>query len=79
MSGLLIGLVFTLWIGFGRPKPPPPFKPVSVEGCPADNTTLITSRSLGEEAVLGNMTLTEITVDVANMTQAVDSAEVVER
>lgn len=79
MSGLLIGLVFTLWIGFGRPKPPPPFKPVSVEGCSVDNTTLITSRSLGEGVSLGNITMTEMMVDVANMTQGADNAEVVER
>lgn len=78
MSGLLIGLVFTLWIGFGRPKPPPPFKPVSVEGCSVDNTTLITSRSLGEGVSLGNITMTEMMVDVANMTQGADNAEVVE-
>lgn len=79
MSGLLIGLVVTLWIGFGRPKPPPPFKPVSVEGCPAENTTLITSRSLGEEAVLGNVTLTEMMVEVTNTTEGLSADEVVER
>lgn len=33
MSGLLCGLILTLWIGFGQPKPKPPFKPLSVEGC----------------------------------------------
>lgn len=40
MAGLSLGLVITLWIGFGQPKPTPPFKPVSVEGCPASNASL---------------------------------------
>lgn len=41
MAGLLCGLILTLWIGFGQPKPKPPFKPLSVEGCPAANASLI--------------------------------------
>lgn len=40
MAGLTFGLIITLWIGFGQPKPAPPFKPVSVEGCPASNASL---------------------------------------
>ncbi|MPC17229.1 Sodium-coupled monocarboxylate transporter 1 [Portunus trituberculatus] len=39
MAGLTFGLIVTLWIGFGQPKPVPPFKPVSVEGCPATNAS----------------------------------------
>lgn len=40
MAGLLCGLILTLWIGFGQPKPKPPFKPLSVEGCSAANASL---------------------------------------
>lgn len=40
MAGLLCGLILTLWIGFGQPKPKPPFKPLSVKGCSA-NASLI--------------------------------------
>lgn len=31
--GLISGIVFSMWVGFGGPKPPPPYLPVSVEGC----------------------------------------------
>lgn len=31
--GLICGLALTMWIGFGGPKPPPPYLPVSTEGC----------------------------------------------
>ncbi|GBP37991.1 Putative sodium-dependent multivitamin transporter [Eumeta japonica] len=37
--GLLSGIAFTLWISFGRPRPPLQKLPVSVEGC-AFNVTL---------------------------------------
>ncbi|XP_069944325.1 putative sodium-dependent multivitamin transporter [Cherax quadricarinatus] len=40
MTGLFAGLIITLWIGFGHPKPVPPFKPVSTEGCASLNTTI---------------------------------------
>ncbi|CAB3384428.1 Hypothetical predicted protein [Cloeon dipterum] len=33
ISGLAMGLAISLWIGFGGPKPPPPYLPVSTEGC----------------------------------------------
>ncbi|XP_059469784.1 putative sodium-dependent multivitamin transporter [Neocloeon triangulifer] len=33
ISGLAIGMAISLWIGFGGPKPPPPYLPVSTEGC----------------------------------------------
>ena len=36
-------MVFSLWIGFGQPKPPPPVLPFSTSGC--SNTTLILSQS----------------------------------
>ncbi|XP_076036138.1 putative sodium-dependent multivitamin transporter isoform X2 [Oratosquilla oratoria] len=38
MSGLIVGLIFTMWIGFGKPKPPPPVKPTSVEKCLSNAT-----------------------------------------
>ena len=41
MAGLIFGLVITLWIGFGQPKPPPPFKPVSTEGCSTNASFII--------------------------------------
>ncbi|XP_024946748.1 putative sodium-dependent multivitamin transporter isoform X2 [Cephus cinctus] len=33
VTGLLIGLAFSMWIGFGQPKPSPPRLPVSTAGC----------------------------------------------
>lgn len=36
MSGLISGLAFGLWIGFGGPKPPTPRLPLSIEGCSFD-------------------------------------------
>ncbi|GJQ70613.1 hypothetical protein Trydic_g23006 [Trypoxylus dichotomus] len=33
LTGLAVGLLMTLWIGFGGPKPPPPKLPVSTYGC----------------------------------------------
>jgi hypothetical protein len=33
VTGLLIGLVLSLWIGFGGPKPPPKMLPMSTESC----------------------------------------------
>jgi sodium-coupled monocarboxylate transporter 8/12 len=31
--GLLIGISISMWIGFGEPKPPPPFLEFSTENC----------------------------------------------
>ncbi|XP_042240400.1 putative sodium-dependent multivitamin transporter isoform X2 [Homarus americanus] len=58
MSGLILGLVFTLWIGFGQPKPPLPFKPLSTEGCPSVNSTVD----------IPEMFITEISQNVGNET-----------
>lgn len=33
MTGLIVGLVLSLWIGFGQPKPEPIYKPRSTDGC----------------------------------------------
>ncbi|KAI8125001.1 putative sodium-dependent multivitamin transporter [Lucilia cuprina] len=41
IAGLLCGLCFAFWIGFGGPKPPPPSLPLSDDGCIAANTTLV--------------------------------------
>lgn len=67
MSGLITGLIITLWIGFGRPKPPPPFKPVSVEGCPAMNASLVLPENLSIETskIIGNKTLIKSLIDVS--------------
>ena len=35
----MFALIITLWIGFGQPKPPPPYKPRSIEGCQISNIT----------------------------------------
>lgn len=70
MSGLILGLVITLWIGFGQPKPPPPFKPVSVEGC-LTNDTAITPTVMEESVTLNsNITLGE---NAYNITSVVNS------
>lgn len=58
MSGLILGLVMTLWIGFGQPKPPPPYKPVSVEGCLNNDTTIIPT--LMEESATLNSNITTV-------------------
>lgn len=39
MSGLVSGLAFSLWIGFGGPKPPIARLPLTTEGC-SFNVTL---------------------------------------
>ncbi|XP_037949262.1 putative sodium-dependent multivitamin transporter [Teleopsis dalmanni] len=47
LLGLLIGLMFSFWIGFGGPKPPPPSLPLSVENCTAAiNTTINATLSI---------------------------------
>jgi len=40
MSGLLLGLAFSLWIGFGGPKPPTPRLSQNTDECSFVNTTL---------------------------------------
>ena len=40
MSGLAAGLAFSLWIGFGGPKPPIPSLPQDTSGCIFNNQTL---------------------------------------
>ncbi|XP_045595048.2 putative sodium-dependent multivitamin transporter [Procambarus clarkii] len=61
MTGLITGLIITLWIGFGRPKPIPPFKPVSTAGCPTLNTTLVLLAHLPEATLksVDNLTFIE--------------------
>ncbi|XP_073848116.1 putative sodium-dependent multivitamin transporter [Musca autumnalis] len=50
LIGLLLGLAFSFWIGFGGPKPPPVTLPVSDEGCLKANVTLVAeSLSLVED------------------------------
>ncbi|XP_013117905.1 putative sodium-dependent multivitamin transporter [Stomoxys calcitrans] len=47
LIGLLLGLMFSFWIGFGGPKPPPKPLPLANEGC---NSTLVApSLSLMQE------------------------------
>ncbi|KAB7505304.1 hypothetical protein Anas_10628 [Armadillidium nasatum] len=41
LCGLLSGLIISLWIGFGEPKPPPPFKPLRIDGCSVDVLNLL--------------------------------------
>ncbi|KRT80548.1 hypothetical protein AMK59_8463 [Oryctes borbonicus] len=52
LTGLVVGLAMTLWIGFGGPKPPLPKLPVSTYGCDDEllsmqslNTTFIPQSS----------------------------------
>ncbi|KAF4528620.1 hypothetical protein B566_EDAN009224 [Ephemera danica] len=45
LCGLASGLMVGLWIGFGGPKPPPPFLPTTTEGC---NTTTMSSVFLNQ-------------------------------
>lgn len=51
MSGLLCGLILTLWIGFGQPKPKPPFKPLSVEGCRANASLIDNGHGIGNWSI----------------------------
>lgn len=41
IAGLLCGLCFAFWIGFGGPKPPTPSLPLSADGCFGANSTLV--------------------------------------
>lgn len=57
LIGLLIGLSFAFWIGFGGPKPPPVPLPVTNEGCLKPNSTLVTeSLSLIQDVLNATMT-----------------------
>lgn len=38
LSGLLLSLAISFWIGFGQPKPPIPSLGMSTEGCPVDRS-----------------------------------------
>lgn len=60
MVGLLLGLAFSFWIGFGGPKPPPPSLPLTDEGCAITNTTLV-AESLRVVEDLLNATITTTT------------------
>ncbi|MCL4126581.1 UNVERIFIED_CONTAM: hypothetical protein GTU68_057349 [Idotea baltica] len=57
VMGLIVGLSLTLWIGFGQPKPSPPYKPRSIDGCPSNfNLTVapngIAAPSLPKDSLL---------------------------
>ncbi|KAF4516857.1 hypothetical protein B566_EDAN006251 [Ephemera danica] len=45
IAGLICGLAIAFWIGFGGPKPPLPYLPVSTEGCNATESPIFTSNS----------------------------------
>lgn len=47
ISGLVLGLLFSFWIGFGQPKAPIPKLPVSTTGC--SNYTLAFGQSVAIE------------------------------
>ncbi|KAK7074680.1 hypothetical protein SK128_016094 [Halocaridina rubra] len=67
MSGLAIGLAISMWIAFGKPKPPPAFKPVSVEGCTSNISDTVVSESL-------TTTLSALSVlDIENSTEVNNS------
>lgn len=36
LIGLTLGFIFSFWIGFGQPKPPPPVLEFSTDSCPVD-------------------------------------------
>ncbi|XP_034489937.1 putative sodium-dependent multivitamin transporter [Drosophila innubila] len=38
LSGLLLSLAISFWIGFGQPKPPIPSLGMSIEGCPIERS-----------------------------------------
>ncbi|KAK4303370.1 hypothetical protein Pmani_024598 [Petrolisthes manimaculis] len=67
MSGLILGLVLTLWIGFGQPKPPPPFKPVSIEGCLTNDTVLMPTVVEENATLNSNITSLENAYDITIM------------
>ncbi|XP_012253667.2 putative sodium-dependent multivitamin transporter isoform X1 [Athalia rosae] len=55
VTGILISLMFCLWIGFGQPKPAAPTLPVSVAGC--------NSTSSYDSSVTSNVTRAQSTGD----------------
>ncbi|KAK3880727.1 hypothetical protein Pcinc_014799 [Petrolisthes cinctipes] len=67
MSGLILGLVLTLWIGFGQPKPPPPFKPVSIEGCLTNDTVLMPTVVEENATLNSNITSLENAYEAASL------------
>lgn len=40
IAGFVLSLMFSLWIGFGQPKPPIPQLDVSTDGCGFNNTIM---------------------------------------
>ncbi|KAK2576668.1 hypothetical protein KPH14_005329 [Odynerus spinipes] len=44
VTGLILGLAFSFWIGFGQPKPPIPKLPISTMGC--SNQTLFYEQTI---------------------------------
>lgn len=40
IAGFVFSLIFSLWIGFGQPKPPIPRLDISTDGCRSNNTIM---------------------------------------
>ena len=53
IGGFILSLMFSLWIGFGQPKPPIPQLNVSTEGCGFNNTIMF-RRSDGKSLIYTN-------------------------
>ncbi|XP_075165443.1 putative sodium-dependent multivitamin transporter [Haematobia irritans] len=58
LIGLFLGLLFSFWIGFGGPKPPPQPLELSNEECFAPNATWIESLSVMRSALNGTISQT---------------------
>ncbi|XP_033609452.1 putative sodium-dependent multivitamin transporter isoform X2 [Cryptotermes secundus] len=68
VTGLLTGLILSLWIGFGGPKPPPKMLPMSTENCPlrTQNYLLNMNTSSGIKMMALNQNVTAGLSSAAN-------------
>lgn len=49
--GVVTGLVFTLWIGFGQPRPAPTILSTSISGCSAINATSLLTTTISPSLI----------------------------
>lgn len=61
LLGLLCGLLFAFWIGFGGPKPPPTSLPLNNDGCASNSNTALVAESLRAFEDVVNITIATTT------------------
>lgn len=69
LMGLLCGLLFAFWTGFGGPKPPPTSLPLNDDGCMAGNATNLVAESLRAVEEIVNITLATTTENLIPATK----------